>query len=598
MEAASGNSIIPAMPSPRPAARTPDARRLARRAWALLQQDSKQSLALAESALSHAGGDDAARAAALLARGFHRLYFATPAEASQDLEAAHALALARGDRASQILAAAGLARGLWRSGRFREAMERVLPLRDEGLKVLRHDRRGVLLNTIAGAYSALGHSDRAFAYMYEALRETGPGRGNGFETVLHCNISHELLQLGDCHEALRHIESGLSRKLANLRLESVLLINRVLSLTDLDRPAEALADIERIRTIPANPDGRGPMASHFETLAICALRAGEVELGAELVAAAHAAPHAAIPDEHVEIAVADALLGLARGDTGRALAALDQARLYVDPPADGLSPRAQGLWLQTLSEVHEARGDATAALAAMRLWRGVQMRRAELASQARYQAAALQTELLRLQHRLDEQDARQREIEAMNRQLSRRVAEVQALQARLRDQATRDELTGLFNRRHLNETLPSMLALAQRDHHPLAVAIIDLDHFKSVNDRHGHGAGDRLLAAFGALLAGSVRKSDVACRYGGEEFCLLMPRTDAAYAKRKIGALLRKWREMHFDMSGGELSGFTFSAGIADSLRSAGPVPALLKAADDELLAAKQQGRNRVRAAE
>lgn len=584
------------MPTPRPHARPPDARRLARRAWSLLQQDSRQSLALAEAALAHAGDDDAARAAALLARGFHRLYFATPAEASRDLDAARLIYLARGDRAGQILAGAGLARGLWRSGHFREALERVLVLRDEGLKVLRHDRRGVLLNTIAGGYSALGQSDRAFAYMYEALRNTKPTRDNGFETVLHCNISHELMQLGDCHEALRHIETGLARKVNNPRLESVLLINRVICLTDLERPTEALADIERIRAIPPNPDGRGPMATHFESLAICALHAGEVELGFELVTAAHLALHAPIPDEHVELSVADALLALARQETDSALAALDNARLYVDPPADGLSPRAQALWLQTLADVHEARGDAAAALAAMRLWRAVQMRRAELASQARYQAAALQTELLRLQHRLDEQDARQREIEAMNRQLSRRVAEVQALQTRLREQATHDELTGLFNRRHLNETLPSMLALAQREHQPLAVAIIDLDHFKSVNDRHGHGAGDRLLAAFGTLLAESVRKSDVPCRYGGEEFCLLMPRTDAGYAKRKVAAILRKWREQVFDIGGGQLSGFTFSAGIADSLRRAGPLGQLLKAADDELLLAKQQGRNRVRA--
>ncbi len=591
-------AIMPRMPS-RPAA-APEARRQARRAWTLLHQDAKQALALAEAALAAAGDDNATLAAALLARGFHRLYFATPAEAAADLEAAYTIFLARGDRAGQILAAAGQARAMWRSGRFREALERVLPLRDEGLQVLRHEQRGVLLNTIAGGYSAQGRSDRAFAYMYEALRDARPARGHGFDTVLHCNISHELLQLGDCHEALRHIDSGLDRcrRMQNQRLESVLLINRVLALTDLERPAEALPDVRRVLEMPANPDGRGPMAAHFETLAIAALRAGDAALGADLVARAHAAPHAPIPDEHVELAVADALLALAHGDAQAALAGVHAARALVEAPAEGLSLRAQCLYLQTLSEVHERRGDADAALAAMRRWRDVQMKRAENASQARYQAAALQTELLRLQHQVEEHDARRREMEAMNRQLARRVAEVQALQAALRDQATRDELTGLFNRRHLNETLPAMLALAQREAQPLAVAIIDLDHFKQVNDRHGHGVGDLLLAAFGRLLAESSRKSDVACRYGGEEFCLLMPRTDAAGARRKVGALLRRWRSAVFDVGNGHQGGFTFSAGVADSQRCPGTIEQLLKAADDELLAAKRLGRNRVRAAD
>ena len=77
---------------------------------------------------------------------------------------------------------------------------------------------------------------------------------------------------------------------------------------------------------------------------------------------------------------------------------------------------------------------------------------------------------------------------------------MQALQSELEKQATRDFLTGLFNRRHLNDVLPQMLAQARREQQPLAVAIIDLDHFKAVNDRHGHVAGDTLLASFGSLL--------------------------------------------------------------------------------------------------
>jgi two-component system, cell cycle response regulator len=164
----------------------------------------------------------------------------------------------------------------------------------------------------------------------------------------------------------------------------------------------------------------------------------------------------------------------------------------------------------------------------------------------------------------------------------------------LRQQATRDFLTGLFNRRHLDDTLPAMLAMAQRDRQPLAVVVIDLDHFKTVNDQLGHGAGDRLLADFGRLLDAHSRKSDVACRYGGEEFCLLMPRTPAAAARRKILALLKEWSQ-HCALDGGGVPGAnTFSAGVADSLSAPGAGPSLLKAADDALLQAKRLGRNRV----
>ncbi|MCD0420595.1 GGDEF domain-containing protein [Rubrivivax sp. JA1024] len=583
----------------RPKART-QARHLGRRAWALLHEDSQRAAQLATQALAGAGDDPVARGWALLTRGFHELFFATPAEARPVLEAAQAAFAEAGDAAGRILAGTGLARAAWRAGRYDDALGLALSLRGEGLRVLRGEQRGVLLNAIAGCYSAQGRSDLAFAYMYEALRDAGSTRCHGLDAVLHCNLAHELLQIGDCHEALRHVDTGIQRcaRLHNPRLASVLWINRVIGLTELDRTHEAVADIHRICALPADASGRGRLATHYETLAIAALRAGETALGAELVALAKSAYRAGIPDEQVELAVASALLARAQGRPQVALAALDGVRgLAGEPPAQGLSLRVRGLYLLTRADLLEAQGDAAGALATMREWQHVHLQRAALASRARYQAAALQTELLRLQQQVDEHDARRREIEAVNEQLSRRVAEVQALQEQLRQQATRDELTGLFNRRHLNETLPQMLALAHREGQPLAVAIIDLDHFKTVNDRHGHPCGDRLLAAFGRLLATGCRRSDVACRYGGEEFCLLMPRTDAAAARRKVQALLRRWRSTCFELGGAQLHSLSFSAGVADSLRCPGHETALLKAADDELLAAKRQGRNRVLAA-
>jgi len=583
--------------------------RLARKAWQLLHQDSTRSIELAREALREAQSHDDphGKAWAQLAIGYHLLYFGTPAEASVELSAAQTGFERFDDRPGFILAGAGLARCLWREGRFAASLELVLPLREPGLQVLQHEQRGVLLNTIAGCYSAQGRSEQAFAYMYQALRDSGPTHGRGFDAVLYCNLAHELQQIGDYHEALRYLDQGISRcsDLNNSRLLSVLLVNRIVCLTELGRAQEAMLDVLQVRALPTGPTGRGTMATGFETLAVAALRAGELQAGRELVELAWSAPRADIPDEQVELAIASALLEGQQQRWPQALQALDRVLPLVGADdadaAEGLSLRVRCMYFLLRSEIHEQLGDTAQALAHMRIWQQLHVARAHLASRARYQAAALQTELMRLQHKLDEQASQRRsseranaELETANAQLSRKIAEVQTLQVALKEQAVRDALTGLFNRRYLNEALPTALALAQREHQALAVAIIDLDHFKSVNDRYGHGAGDTLLAAFGRLLASHCRKSDVACRYGGEEFCLLLPRTDAPTAQRKVSHLLSLWQQQRFEIEGDMLVGLSFSAGISDSIRAPLSLQMLLQAADQQLLAAKQRGRSRV----
>jgi diguanylate cyclase (GGDEF)-like protein len=580
--------------------------RQARRAWNQLHVDSPLARSLAERALAAATarGDTLAEGWARLALGFHRLYYATAAEAADALSRAQACFEALGDRPGQLLAAAGLARSLWRRGRIREAMDLVLPLRNEGVRVLRHEQRAVLLNAIAGCHSARGDSAEAFAYMFEALRHAGPRSGRGFDTVLHCNLSHELLQIGDYEHALMHVAQGLARgsALKNARLLSVLWINRVICLTELDRAADSVPDIAALLALPADATGRGRISAHYETLAIAALRAGDLALGTELVSLAWAEGDGLLPDERLERVTATGLLVLTQRRAAEAVAALQPALAEASlDDAEGLSVRMRAQYFGVLSEAYEADGRLADALTALRQCQRLRRLQAQMASGARYQAAALQTELLRLQHRLDENDVHQRQIEraraelaAMNAELTRQVEQVQALQQALLEQATHDPLTGLFNRRHLNDTLPTLFALARREGQTMALAIIDLDHFKRINDQHGHVAGDQLLAAFSELLAGECRRSDVACRYGGEEFCLLMPRTTAAGARRKVQALLRRWRARVFNLDGVVLQGLSFTAGVADTERAPGSPDALLKCADDLLLAAKREGRNRV----
>ena len=457
--------------------------RMARKAWRLQHVDAPRSIALAKTALARAleREDIAAEGWARLVHGFHHLYFTTPDDAAAELARAQACFETSGDRPGFILAGAGLARGLWRSGRSKEALTQVLALRDEGLRVLHPELRGILINTIAGCYSAYGWSEQAFAYMYQALRGAGPKHGHGFDVVLHCNLAHELLQIGDCQEALRHVDQGIARcaGLTNARLLAVLLINRIICLIELDRSADALPDITRVLEMPADESGRGTMSSHFETFAIAAFRAGETAFGLELAQRAAHAPTTALADEKIERVVVAALVEQLRGQLARASAILDDARPLVgaadgDALAEGLSHRVRCLYFLTQADLYERRGKAKQALASLRAWQRVQLERAQFASRARYQAAALQTELLRMQHQVDDNVARRRrteraraELESINQELSRKVIEVQSLQEALRQQATRDFLTGLFNRRHLNDALPAMLALAERDRQAL-----------------------------------------------------------------------------------------------------------------------------------
>jgi diguanylate cyclase (GGDEF)-like protein len=577
--------------------------RRARQAWKVQYRDSARSLALAEQALERAQstGDVPAEGWARLAIGHYRIRYSTPAEALAELKAAERCLGSCGDRRGELMAIIGQSRCHWRQGQVREPLARVMGLRNEAMHVLNREERSMMLNVIACCYSTRGDSSEAFAYLYQALQESNSARGHGFDVVLLCNLAHELLQLGDYYQALKYLEEGIERcrKLANKHLLAVLLLNRVICLTDLDLAAEALQDVQRLTEL-IGESGRANSVEICAVMAMAAMRAGLAQEAAKLIAIAdEALNEETLAEEALALIVARAELYCAQGAVDEAVAMLKAAEPL---PAEGLTPRARCLFFQTRAAVLEECGDVHGAVADLRRWQTLHQDRALMASKGRQQAVSLQTELMRLRQQRDELEAQRRaserakaELEAINGQLSQKVREVESLQAALQDQAVRDFLTGLYNRRHLNDVLPPMLALAQRHNEPLSLAVIDLDHFKEVNDRYGHAAGDRVLAAFGKLLLARLRRSDIACRYGGEEFCVLMPRTTAAAAQAKLNQLLKAWRGMRFQLGEGVLTGASFSVGIADSLTTLGTAETLLNAADDCTLHAKREGRGRVR---
>jgi len=156
------------------------------------------------------------------------------------------------------------------------------------------------------------------------------------------------------------------------------------------------------------------------------------------------------------------------------------------------------------------------------------------------------------------------------------------LMEQLTQMAREDGLTGVANRRTLDERLPQEMARARRQKYPLTVVMIDLDHFKRFNDRRGHAAGDTLLRTAAQAWARQLRPSDLLARYGGEEFTLVLPACDQAQAQHMVERLQPLLPEKQ-----------TFSAGIA-TWNGSGNAQELLAAADQALLAAKRGGRNRI----
>ncbi len=160
-------------------------------------------------------------------------------------------------------------------------------------------------------------------------------------------------------------------------------------------------------------------------------------------------------------------------------------------------------------------------------------------------------------------------------------------------QALVDELTGIANRRQCEDTLPAEIARAERFGTPLTLVIADLDDFKGINDRHGHAVGDDVLREFASVLKATVRETDLAGRWGGEEFLLLLPGAGAAGGAQLAERIRSAFAERSFLGSDGEVARVTCSFGVAQ-LQPADNGRELFAAADRALYQAKRKGKDRV----
>jgi diguanylate cyclase (GGDEF)-like protein len=172
------------------------------------------------------------------------------------------------------------------------------------------------------------------------------------------------------------------------------------------------------------------------------------------------------------------------------------------------------------------------------------------------------------------------------------------LRQHLSDLSVRDPLTNLFNRRYLQESLDREIGRCKRRMTPLCMMVFDIDHFKALNDEHGHPAGDAVLIAFSKLLLQSTRDEDIACRLGGEEFILILPEMEQSVAERRAQEMLDAVRNMELMFDGKKLSGITVSAGIAVFPAHGISAEQLIARSDGALYLAKNKGRDQYAVAE
>jgi len=292
---------------------------------------------------------------------------------------------------------------------------------------------------------------------------------------------------------------------------------------------------------------------------------------------------------------------LARGEAARAREVAEStlqdrvAKQQADTPYEHMQ------LLNTAADACEALDDSRAALAFVRRAHKVYEQLVGRSAKARYLALQANHELAQAQrerdiardsHRSVEDDRRR--LVQLNQALQAQVQETEMLHARLREQALRDPLTSLHNRRYLFEMAPGLLDLARRQASPLCVVLVDLDHFKLLNDTYGHHAGDAVLQRFATLLAQMLRRSDVVCRHGGEEFVAVMPDIDADGAQAMLTRLLVAYQAQQQELGRRRLPSCSFSAGIAVFPTHGSSLEQLLSRADRALYSAKARGRARI----
>lgn len=560
-------------------------------ALASLISDSALARRLAAQVLAEAGAAAAERAFAhaVLALIEFREGGVEPGR-EQLAQARRLLGAAPDARVAELLAHAH-ATELRREGRLAEAAALLRALHERGLAWRPPVDAYYTLAALGIVISMQGENDGALACFYEALAIARRSGETGLVVNALNNLGSfqsDLYNLEDAQPLLRECLDG-AIVLGSQRQIVYAAGNLVQCLCLMGRPAEALQVAREhlvARIAPHDPAA----LQRDEEIAQALLDNGLIdEAEARLGGVVH------VDRMSNELATNRvwllARILLARGRAADALALCRAHQESQDAPAGTVAADRVHL-ARIAAQAAAAVGDH--ALAYRLLCDAVAIHEQLLgrAARARYLSLQISHRVQQAENERDLARGLAARLEALNASLREQVAENERLQAQLRAQALEDPLTGAHNRRHLQEAGVALLALARRRAEPIAAVIVDLDHFKRVNDHHGHAAGDAVLGAFARLARGTLRASDIVCRSGGEEFVLLLYGADAAQARVRTERLLDDFRALVFEGQGARFS-CTFSAGVAEPQPGDG-LERLLQRADAALYRAKSEGRARV----
>lgn len=454
-------------------------------------------------------------------------------------------------------------------------------------------------NSRAITAKLLGESDRALAHFYDALSAAEASGCEGARITALGNLGgyhHDLFNLEDARSfserALQAARHACARPMVTTAAANLILIHHAAG-----QPREALAMVHFLIEHPEEQLA-GALQRVALPISLAYFINAELERAESWLAGGAVAP-VADGDGMIFWTWLCARMLMARGDP-KAARELAERTLASARSATGL-PFDQMELLRVAADASEAVGDLAGALrhtraahAAYQALVGRSVRARYCALQASHEFARVERQLAAAQQWQVEAETDRRRLVDLNRALEAKVAETELLHAQLREQALHDPLTGLYNRRYLFEVGPGLVEIARRHRQPLSVALIDLDHFKQLNDNFGHGAGDAVLQCFAALAKTQLRRSDVLCRHGGEEFVVVMPDLDIEAAAQTIARVLDAFRAERVDFRRRLLPPCTFSAGVAVFPAHGDRLEHLLGRADKALYRAKEYGRARV----
>jgi diguanylate cyclase (GGDEF)-like protein len=458
---------------------------------------------------------------------------------------------------------------------------------DAGDAVLEADAR----MDIGAVYRELGDFESALGHLLACLRRMGSIPALKYGQLL-CGIGRVYQDLEENEEALNFFESALEafRSEGNIHGEGLAYVDRGRARATLCQHEDAVSDFKRGVEILSTLEDTPHLAPALATLggALAALDRHE-EAQIAYTTALSLIEGSPAPEYQKDVLLAAARYELSRGLPDSAIATLSRLAGIISD--DEVSRYAWEMYA-LLAEAHEQQGDLKTAIHCLRNYQRVRQAVCDVTNTLAIRGLMLQ---------FDVEQARQREetFRLQSIELARANEELQFLHTQLEERnrvleqiSNDDPLTGLKNRRYLWLRLSTEVRRARRHQRPLCAMMCDIDHFKAINDRFTHTVGDAVLSRIGGILRDAIRTTDIAGRYGGDEFTLLLTDTDLEGATM-LAERLREAVSLHPWSELAESLAVTLSVGVTQ-FQSDQDVHALISAADSRLYEAKRAGRNQV----